>query len=483
MKGQSIKKNYFLNTAYQILVLITPLITAPYVSRVVGANGVGIYSYTASVVALFTLLACLGTTTYGQRAIAQSRDDTYARSKTFWEIEILAVLTTIICCLFWVGFIAVSQEYKLYFCILSLDLISVALDISWFYSGMEQFSHIVYRNFVVKICGIALIFLLVKSRNDLAIYISILSITKVMGNLSMWLSMPKYVVKIPFKELKILPHFKETMAYFIPTAASAIYTYVDKIMIGAFTNTAVENGFYEQANKIINMAYSVVISMNTVMSARMSYLFSNRNEEEIRSKLGKALAFILTLAIPLTFGIAGVAYNFVPWFFGEGYDKVAKLMIIASPLVVILSLHNFLSAQYLVPSGQRVRSTKGVLLGAGVNFACNLILIPRLQSMGAVIATLIGETAICCVYFYMSKEYVPVSLFLKYIPKQVCSALVMLLIVTLIGRGHQGDILITLCQVAAGAFVYALMLYMLKEQFFRECLQRFGEMLKRIIRK
>ena len=103
--------------------------------------------------------------------------------------------------------------------------------------------------------------------------------------------------------------------------------------------------------------------------------------------------------------------------------------------------------------------------------------------MGAVIATLIGETAICCVYFYMSKEYVPVSLFLKYIPKQVCSALVMLLIVTLIGRGHQGDIMITLCQVAAGAFVYALMLYMLKEQFFRECLQRFGEMLKRIIRK
>ena len=479
MIEQSIKKNYLLNTAYQILTLITPLITAPYVSRILGANGVGIYSYTTSVVAVFSLLACLGTTTYGQRAIAQCRDNKLIRSKVFFEIEILSIISTIICCFLWLCFIAISKEYKLYFFILSFDLISVALDISWFFSGLEQFAHIVYRNFFVKFCGIALIFLFVKSAEDLDIYIFILVVTKVLGNLSMWLALPKFIMIVPCKKLELLSHFKETLAYFIPTIAAAIYTYIDKIMIGAFTNTSVENGFYEQSYKIINMAYSIVISMNTVMSARMSYLFFCKNEKEIRLKLENALAFILTLGIALSFGIAGIANNFVPWFFGEGYDKVSTLMAISSPLVVILSLHNFLSAQYLIPSGQRVRSTKGVIIGACVNFICNLILIPKFQSEGAIIASLIAETTICGIYFYMSKEYVPISLLFKYIPKQLFSALIMLFVVVWGGHRHQGSVIVTLFQIVFGAFVYAFMLYVLKERFFMECLCRLYKMAKK----
>ena len=465
MKTQSIKINYILNTAYQILTLITPLITAPYISRVLGAEGVGIYSYTTSVVAFFTMFAVLGTTTYGQRAVAQCRDDRKKLSKCFWEIEVLSIFSTLFCTLAWIGFIIVNPDNKIYFLILTIDLVAVAFDIIWFYSGLEQFKFIVFRNAAIKIISIVCLFLFVKQRDQVWVYLIILSLGKFVGNVSMWIPLRKFVDGVRISEMNILPHFLETMAYFVPTAAASIYTYLDKVMIGAFTRTPVENGYYEQAQKIIKMGYTVLISLNTVMSARMSYLFALDKKEEIQQKLEKALAFIMTLGMPFVFGISGIAYNFVPWFFGDEFDKVAILMILSSPLILIMSVHNFLSAQYLVPSGQRVRSTKGVITGAVVNLVLNSLLIPRFQSVGAVVATLFAETSICVVYFYMSKEYVPVRLLFKYLPKQLIAAAAMLACVLLIGKGHSGSIMVTAAQIAAGVIIYLFMLYIMRDSF------------------
>lgn len=464
MKKQSIKKNYVLNTLYQILTLITPLITAPYVSRVLGAEGVGVYSYTSSVVAFFSLFACLGTAVYGQRSIALYRDDDYIRSKVFWEIEILSVITTMVCTVAWIIFVLICPEYKLYFMILSLNLISAALDISWLYSGLEQYQFIVVRNTAVKIISICLIFLLVKTAQDLWIYVAIMAIAQLLGNASMWIPLRSIVCLIPIHTLDIKPHFKETFAYFIPTAASTVYTYLDKVMLGGLTGSTLENGYYEQANKIVKMGYTVIISLNTVMSPRISYLFAQKKQKEVQELLDKALGLILFLSCPIMFGLIGISSNFVPWFFGNGYDKVALLMIISSPLVIILSLHNFLSAQYLIPSGQRVRSTKGVLLGAAINFILNVFLIPRIQSVGALVASLIAETSICIVYWYMSKDYIPVSILLRYVPKQIFASVCMLVVVLLIARGHSGNIMITFVQIVVGGCVYVGCLLVLRER-------------------
>lgn len=480
MKTQSIKKNYILNTAYQVLTLITPLITAPYISRILGPERVGIYSYTASVVAFFTMFAVLGTTTYGQRAIAQCRDDREKRSRTFWEIEAISIISTIICIVAWIALILVSTDYKLYFIILSVELLAAGFDIIWYYSGLERFDAIVARNVAIKFSSVLLLFVLVKNENDLWKYIAILSVSKFAGNISMWFPLRNTVDRVDLQALKIGPHFKQTLVYFIPTAAASIYSYLDKVMLEMFTDTTAENGFYEQANKIIKLCYTVTISLNTVMSARMSYLFSAERFDEIREKLENALAFMVTLSIPMVFGIAGIANNFVPWFFGDGYDKVIILLVIESSLVLILSMHNFLSAQYLIPSGQRVRSTTGVIVGAVTNFVFNLILIPKFQSVGAIVATLIGESSICICYFYMSKEYVPISMFLRYLPKQIVSAAAMLVIVLLIGQGHSGSILITIIQIAVGAAVYGVALLLLREKLVISMLKQMLGKLKRL---
>ena len=232
MQNQSIKLNYVLNTAYQVLTLITPLITAPYISRVLGADGVGIYSYTTSVVAFFTMFAVLGTTTYGQRAIAQCRDDRGSLSKCFWEIEILSAISTAICVVAWIGFMLINPEYKVYYLILTIDLAAVAFDIIWFYSGLEQFKYIVFRNAAIKIISIICLFVFVKERDHVWIYLVITSLGKFLGNISMWIPLRKFVDTVKLSHLSLLPHLKETLAYFIPTAAASIYTYLDKVMIG-----------------------------------------------------------------------------------------------------------------------------------------------------------------------------------------------------------------------------------------------------------
>lgn len=466
MQKQSLKKNYLLNTAYQMLALVTPLVTAPYISRVLGADGVGTYSYTFSIVAFFSMFAMLGTSTYGQRAIAQCREDRKQRSKTFWEIELVSLTSMFICVCLWLVFVYLYPEYTLLFQILTFEILSSGLDISWFYSGLERFTYIVYRNAVIKLGSIVLLFLLVKERNDIWIYALILTGAKFLGNASMWIPLRRFVDRVRLSQLRLSVHFRETLVYFIPTITSSVYTYLDKVMIGAFTDTTVENGFYEQAQKIIRITYTVIASLNTVMFSRMSYLFGQNATAEIKRKLEKSLGFILMVGMPIVFGISAISFKFVPWFYGEEFEKVVLLLILSSPLVLILSMHNYLSSQFLIPSGQRARSTKGVFVGAGVNFVLNALLIPRYASVGAVIATLIAEGLICGVYFYMSKEYVPIRFVVKYGIKPLVASMMMAAAVYLLGENHKPGIGITLIQIALGAAIYVTLLFMLRDHFF-----------------
>lgn len=464
-QGKSIKVNYFLNAFYQLLTLMTPLVTSPYMSRIFGADGLGVYSYSSSILGFFTMFAALGTSVYGQREIAQHRDQNKQMSQLFWEIELLSIITTCICLIIWIFAVFTAGTYRIYFAILTLELIAVAFDISWLFAGLENYLYIVLRNTFVKFAGIIALFLFVKEKGDLPIYVAVIAASRLIGNLSMWYKINKIIDKPVFLEFHIKKHFKETMAYFIPTIASSVYTYLDKAMIGMITNSSAENGYYYQCGKIIQLAYTVTVSLNTVMVSRISYLFAQNNTKEIKAKLEKALAFILTIAIPIMFGIIGIAPNFVPWFFGDGFDKVIILLEISSPLVLLQSLHNYLSSQYLIPSGQRVRSTKAVIIGSIVNFICNAIFIPRFQSIGATIGTLIGESVIFLIYFYMSKEVVSYRWFFIYLPKQLFSALIMLLCVKLIERLSLNPILISIIQISAGCCIYFVALIILREKF------------------
>lgn len=473
MKETSIKKNVLINTFYQILTMIIPFITTPYISRVIGAKGIGIYSFTVSIQTYFSMFAALGTVSYGAREIARVRNNETQRSKLFFEIEGLTIITSIISLIVWGILISFSNEYKIYYIILTFNLLNTMFDISWFYAGLEQFKYTVTQNSIFKILGVILLFALVKQPDDLKLYIGIISVTTLLGTISMWIYLPKFLKKINFNEIKILHHFKETIIYFIPTIATSIYTVLDKTLIGLITNSEEQNGYYEQATKIINMTKAITFaSVNAVLGSRISYLFAENKLDEIHRKIETSINYICFMGFGIMFGLLGVSNNFVPLFFGNGYDSVIILIQLLSPIVIIIGISNCLGSQFYNPAGLRGKSAIYIIIGSVVNLCLNLILIPKFASYGAAIATIFAETVISVLYLKNCENFLNIKILIKCSWKKILAGLIMLISVILLNCLRLNMFIILILQISIGVIIYCLVLLLSKDSFIMFILER-----------
>ena len=368
MGKKSISKNYLYQLSYQILALIIPLITTPYISRVLGAEGIGIYSFTYSIATYFILFGSLGIAMYGQREIAYVQDKKEERSRIFWEIVILRlVLMTISATVFYFAY-CTGEEYQLYYKILLIELFSNAIDISWFFQGLEEFKKTVTRNFIIKAAFTICIFIFVKSPADLTKYFFVAIGGNLLGNLSLWIYVPKYVQKIKIKSLKVFRHLKHTFFLFIPQIATQVYTILDKTMIGYIVADKSEVGYYEQAQKVINMLLTLVTSLGTVMVPRMANTFASGDKEQMKRYLQNSFKFTYTIAFPVMLGVIAVSANFVPIFFGEGYESVVPLINILAITILFIGMSNVTGTQLLLPTKRQKEFTISVTIGAIVNF-------------------------------------------------------------------------------------------------------------------
>lgn len=465
-KQPSIKKNFLYSSAYQILNVLVPVLTAPYVSRVLGADGIGIQSYTQSIQQYFLIFAALGTLSYGAREISMNRDDLYKRSKLFWEIELMVVGTTFLALLGWLALVLCSSKYKTYYFVLTIGIFAGMFDISWFFNGIEQFKLTVIRNSVFKIIGVICLFVFIKSREDLTLYILIQMISSFLSNLSLWPYLKRYLVKVNPKEFEFRRHFHETFIYFIPTIATSIYTVLDKTLIGLITDNASQNGYYQQAEKIINLAKSVVFTaINSVVGVRNSYLFSEKRYEEIHDKIKQSFNFIFFAGFACCFGIMGVARTFVPLFFGPGYAPVVELLYIFSPIIVIIGVSNCLGSQYYTPCGKRKRSAFFLIVGSVINLCLNLVLIPKYGAYGAAIASLFAESVISTLYVKYSNGYGRVRLLIETGAKKLIAGAGMFFVVCFMNRLQMNSLMLFFLEVMVGAVVYGLLLLFLRDEW------------------
>ena len=465
MAEKSIKKNYIYNVSYQILTLITPFITAPYLSRVLGVDGVGTVSYSESVVSYFCLFATLGITLYGQREISYVQDDRIKRSHVFWETKIQQMITSAVVLAVYVPFCLFQQRYIIYM-ILSLNLFAVITDVSWFFQGLEEFGKIVFRNLIQKVLMIICIFVFIRSSSDLNIYILISALFPVIGNITLWFYLPSYVAGPRLKTIHPVRNIRTIMSLFIPTIAIQIYTVLDKTMIGLITQSDAENGYYEQAIKISRMLLAVVTALGTVMNPRVGHYFGKKDTEKINELMYRAYRFVWSISIPLCFGLVSVSAHFVPWFFGPGYDKVIPLMSILSFLLLAIGINNITGVQYLIPTGRQNTFTKTVIMGAAVNLVLNIILITRFQSIGAAVSSVTSETLIALVQFFIIRRELKIGkIFASCIPYLI-SGTVMLVILKAVGMYLEATILNTVILVISGAFIYIGMLLIMRDSFF-----------------
>ncbi len=461
---KSVKINYFYNMIYQVLLLVMPLITAPYVARVLGAEGVGITGYTISIVSYFILFGSLGISVYGQREIAFYQDDAKEKGKIFFELVALKIIAmTIAMVLFWLLF-ARTGDYAMYYKILIIEMVANVFDITWFYQGIERFKKTALRNGIVKILSVIAIFVFVKHSSDINKFLYIHCFNALLSNLSLWINIKKYL-DFPDK-LNIFRHFKKTIFLFIPQIAIQVYTVLDKTMIGAILHNMTQVGYYEETQKIVKFSLIIVTSMGTAMLPRIANCFATNDHERIKEYIYKAFNFALLMSIPMTLGMIAIASKFVPSFFGEEFAPAAPLMSIMSVITIIISLNNVLGIQYLLPTRKEKYFTIAVICGAVTNFVLNYFLIQKFQAVGAAIATVIAETVVTAVEFYFVRKEFKFREVLKLSPKYFIAGTVMFIIVSLLINTTIFSRSITIVLSSGiGALVYGGMLLLLKDEF------------------
>ena len=464
MAKKSVTKNYIYNLMYQILVMIIPLITTPYLSRVLGAKNIGIYSYTLSITTYFILFGSLGVAMYGQREIAYLQDNPKKRSITFYEILLMRFITLgISLILFYFSFCNYGQ-YNIYYKILILEIVANAIDISWYFQGLEEFKKTVVRNTIVKIISVICIFTLVKSSSDLNKYFIIYVLSTFLGNLTLWFYIPKYTEKISIKELKIFKHIKPTLMLFIPQIAIQLYTVLDKTMIGSLVSDKSEVGYYEQAQKIVKLLMTMATSLGTVMMPRIAHTYASGDKKKLKEYMDKSFGFILMLAFPLMFGLISISTHFVPIFYGPGYDKVSIIINVISPIIVIIGLSNVIGTQYLLPTKQQNKFTISVTTGAIVNLILNFILIRMYKSVGASIATVIAECAVTGVQLYLVRKEIKIFDIFKIAFKYIIASIVMFICSMFIGNAINNDLLSIAIQGITSVLVYFILLLLMRDK-------------------
>ncbi|PRO86207.1 flippase [Lactiplantibacillus pentosus] len=450
-------RNYLYNASYQVLILLTPLITVPYVARVLGPTGVGVYSYTNSIITYFVLIGTLGITVYGNQQIAFHRDNIVERSKTFWEIELLQAINVGITFLGFGIFLILDHRYRLFMVFQSCQLLAGAFDVSWFFMGIEDFKKTVFRNTLVKLATLAAIFIFVRTQSDLGLYILILALSQLIGNFTLWPYLKARLVSIKFKDLKIWHHYVPALMLFVPQAANLVYQQVNKTMLGNL-DTVNSVAYFDYADKLIKTVLAVVTATGIVMLPHMANLHAKGKNETIKKYLYKSFEFVSMIALPLGFGIAGIATTLAPIYFGQDFSISGQLLIIEAPVILLIGWSNVIGQQYMMPTEQIPKYTKSVIIGAVVNVLLNVPLIQYLGASGAPIATVAAELAVTVYQLFVVRKQIKINLLFADFWKYLLSASAMFIVVYWLNVSMSMSITNLIVQIIEGMIIYLGML-------------------------
>lgn len=454
----SLKKNFLWNASYQVLLVLAPLVTTPYLSRVLGAEQVGVYSYTYSIANYFVIFAALGMANYGVRTVSSAGSDRALRSRLFWGAYASQLVVAVpVATAYFAYLLAAPQGGLLVAATWSLWVVSAALDVTWLFFGVEEFRLPTERSFATKLLSIVAIFLFVRGPEDLWVYCLAISASYFANQVLMWPFVGRYVDLVRPSWADVRRHFGPNLRLFAPVVAISLYTALDKIMLGAISGME-QAGYYEYAEKISKMPMSVITALGTVMLPRMTSALAAGRRGEARRLLEGSMWVMQAAAMGLTFGIAAAAPEFCPVFFGPGYDECARIMPVVAAAIPIISASNVIGVQYMLPTFSDRAYTLSVCAGAVVNVGLNLVLLEPFGALGAAVATVAAELAVLVFQCWVVKGELPVWRYVwDAVPFAVCGAL--MLVIVRLAAGLLGAPGVTsLClEVGVGVIAYFLL--------------------------
>lgn len=430
----------------------------PYIARILGADQMGVFNYTYSVAIYFALIVKLGVDHYGNRSIAKVGKNVNDRSEMFWEIFGVQFFNGILCIVGYLVFVTMFITKNQEVAYLQVFLIfSYALDINWFFYGIEQFNIVILRNTLVKIFTVICVFLFVKTVNDVWIYTIIMNVGSIIGFLITWIQLRKFVKPKKVSYKKIFPHIKPSLILFIPIVSASIFTSFTTVLLGQMTNMS-NVGFYDAGSKILAMPKGVIAALGTVMLPKMSAAYANKGLKETANKyLNVSILFASFLAIVFTFGLIGVSKDFIPLFYGKDFSASIMVLNILAIYIPFYALGNVIRTQFLIPQAKDRPFVISVLLGALVSIIVNLILIKPFGVIGAAIGTAASEIVLALYQVFAARKDINIKKFVEPLLFFIFSGGVMLSILNVIPLSIHSVIAKILLKVVIGAIVYCSM--------------------------
>lgn len=455
-KRTSIKKNFLYQMIYEVMILILPLITSPYISRVIGAEGLGIFSYHYSIAYYFLLFSMLGIKNYGSRVIAQVRDDAGQLDIVFWNLCSLHMAISVIVCVIYTVYVGLQPNEKIYAAIQFIFLLGGVFDISWFYFGIEDFRFVVTRNIIIKLLTIVCIFLFVRGTGDTWVYCLIMAASNLLSQMLLWPPLKKHVHYVQPSICNMKIHLRPLLLLFVPAIAISMYKYMDKIMIGAMSSR-IQLGLYENAEKIISIITSIISSFGMVMLPKMSNLIAGGNQESIKQYIYLSMKYVMCLGFALSFGVSAVGKPFALLFWGPSFTESGYLIMGLAITIPFLSFANVIRTQYLIPNEKDREYMSSVFSGAVVNLIVNSLLISNYGAKGAMVGTIAAEATVCIVQAVVVRKEINICVLIRQSFPYFFFGCMMFALVYGLGFICDSGLWTFMLQVFIGACFYCLM--------------------------
>lgn len=464
-------KNYLYNLSYQILTIILPIITVPYVTRIFTSEALGNYVFYNSIVSYFSLFAMLGIGVYGTKQIAAASDV----SSTFWNIYAIQLIASVLSIFVYIIVVfSIPQMEGIVPLIVGITLFANMMDISWLFSGKEDFKKITIRNIVVRLIGVISIFTFVKSSDDLYLYVFLIVIFDFLGQFVMWVPAKKFIKRPSFNAKVIKKNLHPIVLLFLPQVAISLYVVLDRTLLGLLGSYS-DVGIYEQGQKLISILLKVVSSLGVVMLPRVANLLSERRDKEAQNMVKFSFILYNLIIFPMIFGLISVNAVFVKLFLGQNFQDVKYVLYVIVFNIMFVGWTNILGYQVLVVRNKNKEFMLSTTIPAFVSVAVNIAVIPFFGYIGASITSVVVEILVFAIQWYYSRNIINKNLlFNKDLAKIICSSLVMFGAVMLCKMilGLDG-IIGLIIYLAVGGISYLGMIFLLKTVNIKEMKEMF----------
>lgn len=466
--AQSVKVNYILNLINTGTQMLFPLITFPYVCRVIEADGIGQINFFQSIISYISLFTCLGIPMYAIREIARDRSDVLQMNRTAMEILLLHSMLTL------VGYAIVAilcltvpqiQVNIPLFLILSLTIFFTAIGCEWFYQGIEDFKYITIRGLIIKTVSVVLLFIFVKSKTDLLYYGCYTVFGVLGGNIFNFFRLRKYIHRenIIFSELHIKRHIKPVLKVFSFSVVTSIYLQLNMVLLG-FLKNALAVGYFAAATKVMQMLLTMSACLGSVMMPRASHLIAENKEDEFNRLIQKSYDFTLAIALPMTIGLIFCAPSLITALCGVKFEHSILPSQIIAPIILMVAISNVFGIQVLFPKGKINIVTLCCGIGAVVDLILNLCLIPFFSYIGTSIAYLGAEVATTVSMYFIGRKYIPIIYFKKSHLTYALGCIVMAFALYGISLLQLPTLTILLLQGCCGVLAYFIILCICKDE-------------------